>query len=84
MKLNKILKALPKRAQVEIIAKNAAILYKGEVAMCYLSGKTFEVGSIAPYGPRLYIYEKVGDTNAKKQVCEHQQNRHIQDFNLDG
>ncbi|MBQ1297619.1 MAG: hypothetical protein IIY21_26490 [Clostridiales bacterium] len=83
MKLNKILKALPKRAQVEIIAKNAAILYKGEVAMCYLSGKTFEVGSIAPYGSRLYIYEKVGDTNAKEQVCEHQQNRHLSHEHID-
>ena len=84
MKLKKILKVLPKRTQVEIVAKNAAILYKGEVAMCYLSGNTFEVGSIAPYGSRLYIYEKVGDTNAKEQVCEHQQDRHIQDINLDG
>ena len=84
MKLKKVLKVLPKCAQVEIIAKNAAILYKGEVAMCYLSGKAFEVGSIAPYGSRLYIYEKVGETNAKEQVCEHQQNRHLQDFNLDG
>ena len=83
MKLNKILKALPKRAQVEIIAKNAAILYKGEVAMCYLSGKAFEVGSIAPYGSRLYIYEKVGETNAKEQVQQHQQNRHLSHEHVD-
>ena len=82
MRINKLLKRISDFTDIEVINQRANIIYKGQKCS-FIVDENFKVGRIEARGSGIYIFER-SDIDAKKQILKPQQNRHIQNINLDG